>query len=109
MSRTSALTTFRLIGSPANPTWPYCRPWFPCCIMFSFAGELTGFEPNGVGEGSGNGTKLTRAARARLLAVLDEAATANAKLLRDRPATHASAHVLTATFLKCLGIIPSSG
>ena len=38
-----------------------------------------------------------------------EAAIANAKLLSDKPATHARAQVLTATFLKCLGIIPSSG
>src|SRR5689334_719273 len=30
MSRMSALTTFRLIGSPTNPGWPYWRPCSDC-------------------------------------------------------------------------------
>src|SRR6185369_3140428 len=30
MSRMSALTTFRLIGSPINPGCPYWRPWSDC-------------------------------------------------------------------------------
>jgi hypothetical protein len=72
--------------------------------MLSFAGELAEFDATGVGEGSGWAGIMVRAARADFRVVLAEAATAKAKLLRDKPATHARAQVLTATFLKCLGI-----
>src|SRR5262245_5141803 len=37
MSRMSALTTFRLIGSPTNPGCPY---WRPCSDCLSFAGDM---------------------------------------------------------------------
>src|SRR5690242_19538182 len=107
MSRTSALTTFKLIGSLTNPACPYCRPRLPCVDMLSFAGDTPSF--CGVGEASGNGISVVTELRERLALLLAEAPTANAKVLSDKPAAHASAHVLTATFLKCLGIIPSSG
>jgi hypothetical protein len=77
--------------------------------MLSFAGVLADFDATGVGEGSGWAGIIVRAMLADFRVVLAEAATANAKLFRDKPATHARAQVLTATFLKCLGIIPSSG
>src|SRR5437868_13142920 len=108
MSRTSALTTFRLIGSPTKPAWPYCRPWFDCADMLSFAGETAGLA--GVGEGSGWAGSTTADVREDLAVVpADEAPIASAKPLRDKPPAHASANALMATFLKCLGIIPSSG
>src|SRR6185369_3301649 len=37
MSRMSALTTFRLIGSPTKPGCPY---WRPCSDCLSFAGDM---------------------------------------------------------------------
>src|SRR5215210_2595943 len=37
MSRMSALTTFRFIGSPINPGCPYWRPWSDC---LSVAGDM---------------------------------------------------------------------
>src|SRR5262252_7328558 len=77
--------------------------------MLSFAGLPADAVANGVGDGSGRATWSSREARADFLVVPAEAATANAKLFRDKPATHARAQVLTAIFLKCLGIIPSSG
>jgi hypothetical protein len=64
--------------------------------MLSFAGET---EPlNGVGEGSGKGTKTVTGVREDRT-VLVAAPLANAKVLSDKPATQARAHVLTATFL----------
>src|ERR1041385_7219053 len=104
VSRTSALTTFRLIGSPTNPDWPYCRPWLACCAMLSFNGVPPRF--TGVGEGSAIG----RADDSReffFATAFADAPPANANVLSERPKAHASAQVLTATFLKCLGIIPS--
>src|SRR6476469_7149313 len=49
MSRMSALTTFKLIGSPTKPGWPYC---LPCCDWFAWfgAGEILA-----VGAGTGEG------------------------------------------------------
>src|SRR5260370_35088893 len=74
--------------------------------MLSFAGDIPGL--GGVGEGSGSGVSTRAEVRADLTVVA--APPANAKVLSDKPATHASAHVRTATFLKdCLGIVPSSG
>src|SRR5258708_28604238 len=52
MSRTSALTTLRLIGSPTNPDWPYCCPWLPWAAILSLAGEILG-RVGGVGDGEG--------------------------------------------------------
>src|SRR5215831_9940799 len=104
MSRMSALTTFRLIGSPTNPVWPYWRPCPGCCDMLSLAGDVL----TGVGEASGSAIRKTDDVRADL-AVLAEPASANVKPLRDKPLAHASANVLIATFFKCLGIVPSSG
>src|SRR6476620_403959 len=77
--------------------------------MLSFAGVFAAFNATGVGEGSGWAGIIELVLPADLRVVLAEAAKANAKLLRDKPATHARAQVLTAIFLKCLGIIPSSG
>src|SRR6187549_643678 len=77
--------------------------------MLSFAGVFAAFNATGVGEGSGWAGIIERARLADFRVVRAEAATANAKLFRDKPATHARAQVLTAIFLKCLGIIPSSG
>src|SRR5882724_1435639 len=45
MSLISALTTFRLMGSPTKPGWPYCRP---CCVCRSCDGEIAAL---GVGVG----------------------------------------------------------
>src|SRR4051794_6790469 len=39
MSRMSALTTFRLIGSPRNPGSPYILPWDPGSTTFCAAAE----------------------------------------------------------------------
>src|ERR1041385_8435353 len=75
--------------------------------MWSLAGETGAF--CGVGEASGNGTSDIAELRERFALVLADAPTANAKLLSDKPAAHASAHALTARFLEYLGIIPSSG
>src|SRR5579885_760537 len=36
MSRMSALTTLRLIGSPTKPGWPYCAPCETCAVWFGF-------------------------------------------------------------------------
>src|SRR6185369_16692882 len=77
--------------------------------MLSFAGVFAAFNATGEGEGSGWAGIIERARLADFRVVRAEAATANAKLLRDKPATTARAQVLTAIFLKCLGIIPSSG
>src|SRR6185369_11953698 len=77
--------------------------------MLSFAGVFAAFNATGVGEGSGWAGIIELVLPADFRVVLAEAATAKAKLLRDKPATHARAQVLTAIFLKCLGIIPSSG
>src|SRR2546426_6605303 len=51
MSRMSALTTFRLIGSPTKPGCPYCLPWSDCAIL-SAAAEIA---TTGVGVGEGEG------------------------------------------------------
>src|ERR1700737_4744014 len=102
MSRMSALTTFKLIGSPTKPPWPYCRPWLDCADMLSLAGETPGLE--GVGEGSG-WASTTLDAREDLAVMFAEAPIANEKPLRDRPPAHASANALMAIFLKCFGII----
>src|SRR4029079_12987344 len=51
MSRMSALTTFRLIGSPTKPGWPYCRPCCDC-VAWLDAGEILVLGATaGVGEG----------------------------------------------------------
>jgi len=76
----------------------------------SFAGDIPGLA--GVGDGVGFcsgdtalGEVLADAGTLRATAPL-----AMANELSDKPATHARAHVLMATFLgDCLGIIPSSG
>jgi hypothetical protein len=75
--------------------------------MLSFAGDTT--EAMGVGEGSAKGASNISELRERFAPAFADAPTARAKLLSDKPAAHASAHVLTATLLKYLGIIPSSG
>src|SRR5215831_7854920 len=106
MSRISALTTFRLIGSPTDPLWPYWRPCPDCCDMLSLAGDVPVLA--GVGEASGSAIRRTDAVREDFT-VLAEPASANVKPLRDKPLAHASANVLIATFFKCLGIVPSSG
>jgi|SRR5215472_5747738 len=75
--------------------------------MLSFAGEATA--TSGVGDGCGDGMNTVRALREAFADVRAEALIPSAKVLSDKPATHAKAQVRTATFLKCLGIIPSSG
>src|SRR6185503_7135910 len=93
MSRISALTTFRLIGSPINPDWPYWRPWPICVDIFSLAGVIPGLSGVGVGSGSDSGPRAAEEVLAdpgdRLAAPL-----AIANELSDSPATHASAQVL---------------
>src|SRR6266705_3369745 len=49
MSRISAFTTFRLIGSPTNPGMPYRRPWSACAAMLSLVGDI----PDDLGVGDG--------------------------------------------------------
>jgi hypothetical protein len=74
----------------------------------SFPGEIPG-RAGGVGEGFCNGINV-RAARLSDKDAVEFELPANAKVLIDNPATHASAHVLTAKDLRnSLGIIPSSG
>src|SRR5690242_316707 len=106
MSRMSAFTTLRLIGSPTNPPWPYWRPCPGCRDMLSLAGDDTPCD--GVGETSGRGGSAAEVFRATVTLVF-AVPLASAKLLRHKPLAHASANVLMATFLKCLGIVPSSG
>ncbi len=78
--------------------------------MLSFAGVIPGRIGVGDGDGFCSGANvaveiLTDSVGVRLAAPL-----AMAKVLSDKPTTHASAHVLIATDLRgCLGIIPSSG
>jgi hypothetical protein len=50
MSRMSALTTLRLMGSPTKPGWPYCAPCVVCAVCEGLAGGgvgrvWAGFEP----------------------------------------------------------------
>jgi hypothetical protein len=71
----------------------------------SFAGEAGA--ASGVGEGSGAGISTTREVREDLTPA--DAPIPKAKVFSDKPTTHAKALVRTATFLKCFGIIPSSG
>src|SRR5215467_11494620 len=106
MSRMSAFTTFRLIGSPTNPVWPYWRPCPGCCDMLSLAGDVPVLP--GVGEASGSAILKTDDVRADL-AVLAEPASTNVKPLREKPLAHASVNEVIAKFFKCLGIVPSSG
>src|SRR5215831_14125306 len=106
MSRTSALTTFKLIGSPTNPGWPYCLPWPDCIDMLSLAGLPIGLA--GSGEGSGSAGSVIEVREDFVLAVA-EAPRASANPLSDKPPAHAMANALMAIFLKCLDIIPSSG
>src|SRR6266550_2991394 len=78
--------------------------------MLSFAGDIPGLTGGGVGVGFCSGhnplvSVLTYAGALRATAPL-----AMANEFSNKPATHARAHVLIATFLgDCLGIIPSSG
>src|ERR1044072_3321846 len=104
MSRTSALTTLRLIDSPTNPSWPYCLPWPACICMLSFIGLPVGF--TGSGEGSGTAGNIDEV-REDFAEPFAAAPTANAKPLSDKPAANATAKACLATFLKCLDIIPS--
>src|SRR5437870_2110471 len=110
MSRTSALTTFKLIGSPTNPTWPYCRPWAAWGAVLSLLGVI----PVGRGGGVGDGDGLCPVAADDVVATLVIRRAfeppAMMKLFNNSPAIHAGAHVLTAvSFRGVLGIIPSSG
>jgi len=74
------------------------------------AGDIPGF--TGVGDGAGfcSGDNTLAEFFGGCGALRATAPLAMAKELRDRPATHARAHVLMATFLgDFLGIFPSSG
>src|SRR2546423_2867293 len=73
--------------------------------MLSFIGELA--TCSGVGDGSAEGS--TDACREFFATTFPAAPLAIANVLSERPKAHANAQVLTATFLKCLGIIPSRG
>src|SRR5256714_10271180 len=73
--------------------------------MLSFIGELA--TCSGVGDGSAEGS--TDACREFFATTFPAAPLAIANVLSERPKAHANAQVLTATFLKCLGIIPSTG
>jgi hypothetical protein len=74
------------------------------------AGEIPGL--TGVGDGAGfcSGDNALVEFFTGCGALRATAPLAMAKELSDKPATHAKAHVLMATFFgDCLGIIPSSG
>src|SRR3954469_22065927 len=103
MSRTSALTTLRLIGSPTKPDWPYCLPWPACICMLSFIGLPVGF--TGSGEGSGTAGSIDEV-REDFADFFAEAPIASVNPLSDKPAANATAQACLATFLKCLDIIP---
>jgi hypothetical protein len=75
--------------------------------MLSFIGELA--TCCGVGDGSGSADGRTDDSREFFATTLPAAPLAMANVLSERPKAHANAQVLTATFLKCLGIIPSRG
>src|SRR5207253_5109878 len=74
---------------------------------FSLAGDIPG-RAGGVGEDCGKGISVPADRLTDVLVAFE--LPAKAKELIDNPATHASAHVLTAKdFRNGLGIIPSSG
>src|SRR5205085_740642 len=75
--------------------------------MLSFIGELA--TCSGVGDGSGSAVGSTDDCRECFAITFPAAPLAIANVLSERPKAHANAQVLTATFLKCLGIIPSTG
>src|SRR5438067_3687607 len=75
--------------------------------MLSFIGELA--TCSGVGDGSGSAIGSTDDCREFFATTFPAAPLAIANVLSERPKAHANAQVLTATFLKCLGIIPSTG
>src|SRR6184192_3672162 len=75
--------------------------------MLSFIGELA--TCSGVGDGSGSAVGSTDDWREFFATTFPAAPLAIANVLSERPKAHANAQVLTATFLKCLGIIPSTG
>src|ERR1041384_2432126 len=75
--------------------------------MLSFIGELA--TCSGVGDGSGSAAGQTDDCRECFATIFPAAPPAIANVFSDRPMAHANAQVLTATFLKCLGIIPSRG
>src|SRR6266853_2008858 len=78
--------------------------------MLSLAGEIPGLTGAGDGAGFCSGDNALVEFFVGSGALRATAPLAMAKELSDKPATHARAHVLMATFFgDCLGIIPSSG
>jgi hypothetical protein len=75
--------------------------------MLSFIGELA--TCSGVGDGSGSAAGSADDCREFFATTFPAAPLAIANVFSERPKAHANAQVLTATFLKCLGIIPSRG
>src|SRR5260370_40862394 len=120
MSRTSALTALRLIGSPTNPDWPYCCPWLLCAAILSLAGEIRG-RGGGVGDGEGFCSPVTLSpsncdATGTVDACLPNRANgarvvlASTKLFNNNAVMQTPTHFLAAAnFRGLLSIIPSSG
>jgi len=78
--------------------------------MLSFAGDIPGLTGVGVGVGFCSGDNALVSVLKDAGALRATAPLAMANEFSNKPATHARAHVLMATFLgDCLGIIPSSG